>query len=193
MSEAAVKFPYFANRAAFYAWAEAQPRGRFERIDGEVVAQAAERVSYARLKVRIWQALDYAIRSAGVPCEALPDGITVEVDDNTDFIPDALVNCGRNINGRLVSAPNPVVVVEVLSPGSRRTDKTSKLAGYFRVASIQHYLIFHAEKPELIHHNRNSDGSVLTRVITSGKFDLVPPGITLQIEQIYVDLALNRP
>jgi Uma2 family endonuclease len=188
MSEAAANPLYFASRAAFYAWADAQPRGGFERIDGEVVAMAPERVAHARLKVRIWQALDLAIRRAGAPCEAFPDGITVEVDDTTDFVPDALVNCGQNVDGDLVSAPNPIVVVEVLSPGSGRTDKTRKLAGYFRVASIQHYLIFHAQKPELIHHQRNSDGSVLTRIITSGQFALTPPGITLQMEQIYGDL-----
>ncbi len=40
-----------------------------------------------------------------------------------------------------MTAPNPVVVVEVLSPSTRGIDTTVKLAGYFLVPSLKHYLI----------------------------------------------------
>ncbi len=146
---------------------------------------APERAAHARIKARVWRALDEAIRAAGVPCEALPDGVTVEVDENTDFEPDALVNCGPKMAGELIAAPNPVVVVEVLSPGNRHTDTGVKLIGYFRVASIQQYLIVHPEKPAIVHHRRNTDGGILTKIITAGDIRLDPPGVTLQVGRIY--------
>lgn len=34
-----------------------------------------------------------------------------------------------------ITAPNPVVVVAVLSPGAASTDNNAKLVGYFRVPS----------------------------------------------------------
>ena len=73
----------------FLAWAMAQPEGRFELVDGKVVAMAPERVAHARLKSEVWLALRDAIKSAGLPCEALPDGMTVKIDEHTAYEPDA--------------------------------------------------------------------------------------------------------
>jgi len=66
---------------------------------------------------RVWAALDRAIRAAALPCEALPGGITVDVDDDTNYEPDAIVNCGPELPEDAIAAKNPVIVVEVLSPG----------------------------------------------------------------------------
>jgi Uma2 family endonuclease len=189
MSELAHQPIYFADREAYFDWAMAQPRGRFERIDGEVVAMAPERAGHARIKARVWTALEDAITEAGVSCEAFPDGMTVAVDDKTDYEPDALVNCGQRAREDLIVAPNPVIVVEVLSPGTRHTDTGAKLVGYFRVASIRHYLILNARKPEIVHHHRRADGTVLTSIITTGEIGLDPPGIRLSVEKIYQALV----
>jgi hypothetical protein len=35
--------------------------------------------------------------------------------------------------------PEPVVVVDVLSPGTKMVDTTRKLEGYFKLASVRHY------------------------------------------------------
>ena len=120
------------SRDEFHEWVEAQKRGRFERVEGEVVAMAPERWAHARLKARIWRALDHEITQAGLPCEAAPDGMTVEIDDDTDYEPDALVNCGPPIPDDATAAPNPVVIVEVLSPSTTSVDTGAKLADYFR-------------------------------------------------------------
>jgi Uma2 family endonuclease len=49
------------SRREFREWAEDQPRGRFERVEGEVVAVVPERWVHGRLKARIWRALDYGV------------------------------------------------------------------------------------------------------------------------------------
>jgi Uma2 family endonuclease len=184
MSQAANRPRHIANRAAFHTWAMGQP-GRFERLNGEVIAMAPERLGHVRIKARVWRALEDAIEAAGVTCEALSDGATVEIDDTTDFEPDALVNCGPPPSDERLSAPNPVVVVEVLSPATRLIDTGAKLTGYFRVAAVRHYLIVNAQKPEIIHHKRNADGTVLTEIVTSGGLRLDPPGLALHLDQIY--------
>jgi len=68
--------------------------------------------------------LETAIRHAGVPCQAMGDGLAVVVDDETSYIPDALVNCGEPGAPDSMVAPNPVIVVEVLSPSTQNLDKT---------------------------------------------------------------------
>ncbi len=177
--------PTKMTREEYRRWAEAQPRGRYELVEGEIVAMAPERVAHLRVKVRAWQALDRAIRAANLPCEALPDGATVEVSDDTDYEPDAVVNCGERIAGDAVAAPNPVVVVEVLSPSTQSVDTGAKLADYFRVPSIQHYLIVRADRRAVIHHRRREGGEIETRLLAEGRIVLDPPGLHFAVEDFY--------
>lgn len=171
------------SREEFYRWAERQPR-RYERIGGEPVAMSPERIQHVRVKARVWAALDRAITVAGVDCEALNDGVTVEVDDDTDYEPDAIVNCGPPASPDAIAAAHPVIVVEVLSPGTQSVDTGEKLAGYFRLASIQHYLIVSTRRHEVIHHRRDGD-TIASRVINVGTIVLDPPGIAVDIAELY--------
>jgi len=173
------------TREEYRAWAMAQSRGRFERINGIVVAMAPERVSHAIVKARVWRALDQAVASAGLDdCRALPDGVTVEVDDN-DYEPDAIVHCGPlNLDG--TTANNPLVIVEVLSPNTAKTDRALKLGEYFKLPSLHHYLIVWPDKPQVVHHRRDdAGGGIDNNIITSGVIRLDPPGLAITFEDIY--------
>lgn len=177
--------PVVLSREEYRRWAEAQPRGRHELIAGEVVAMAPERIAHIRVKARVWAALDRSVRAAGLPCEAFADGITVEVGDDTDCEPDAVVACGERLSGDAIAASNPVVVAEVLSPSTRSVDTGAKLVDYFRVPSIQHYLIVRADRRAVIHHRRRGDGTVETRFIGEGRIALDPPGLDVAVEEFY--------
>ena len=65
-------------------------------------------------------------------CQALPDGVTVCVNRFTAFEPDALIHCGDSPALNALEVPNPVIVVEVLSPSSMRRDLTGKVARLFQ-------------------------------------------------------------
>lgn len=169
------------SREGFRRWAEGQT-GRYERIDGRPVAMSAGQIQHVRIKSRIWAALDRAITAAGLDCEALGDGVTIEVDEDTDYEPDAVVNCGPPAPPDAVAAANPVIVVEVLSPSTRAVDTSDKLADYFRVVSIRHYLIVSARRREIIHHRRNGD-EIVSRIVNLGSISLDPPGIVIDLAE----------
>jgi Uma2 family endonuclease len=172
------------TRSAFQRWTDTPSRGRFERIEGEVVARTPERWAHAWVKARIWRALDREITQARLQCEAAPAGMTVEIDDHTDYKPDALVNCGTPIPDDATAAPNPIVIVEVVSPATASVDAGAKLADYFRLASVRHYLQVRPTRREIIHHRRVEDGSQ-TRIVREGVFLLDPPGIRIDLNDIY--------
>ena len=113
--------------------------------------------------------------------------MTVEVGNDTDYEPDALINCGPSIGDEDIVAPNPIVVVEVLSPSTQSVDTGAKLSDYFLVPSIQHYLIIRADRRSVVHHGRREDGGIETRLLTSGPITLDPPGITVPLEEFYAD------
>jgi Uma2 family endonuclease len=84
------------TRDEFLAWASQQPTGRFERIDGIVVAMAPERASHNLRKGAVRDALRRAIAKAGLrSCQVFGDGMTVQVEDS-DFEPDALARADHH-------------------------------------------------------------------------------------------------
>src|SRR6266705_2611118 len=135
----------------FLVWAEGRP-GRYELFNGVVYAMSPERAGHAELKFAVQSALAAAIRAAGVPCHMLPDGMTVRVDEATAHEPDALVYYGPKLPPAAVEVPDPIIVVEVLSPSTRHIDASAKLAGYFRLPGVAHYLILDPDRPVVIHH-----------------------------------------
>ncbi len=168
----------------FLAWAR-ETFGRYELVDGEVVAQASERAAHAKMKGAVFVALLAAVHRAGAPCHALPDGMAVRVDKATVFEPDAQVYCGPELPPDAPLVENPIIVVEVLSPSTGRNDALGKLAGYFKLASVRHYLIVDPEQRLVIHHARFEVGTILTRILRDGAVTLDPPGLEFGLEEIY--------
>jgi Uma2 family endonuclease len=168
----------------FLSWAVEQP-GRYELFRGEVVGISPETVGHAEIKGNVYLALTAAVRRSGLPCYVLPDGMTVRIDESTAFEPDALVYCGEKALATTLEIPNPVLVVEVLSSSTRRIDLTHKLAGYFRLPSVMHYLIVDPTQPSVVHHARGTGEVILTRIVTNGSIALDPPGLELALADIY--------
>lgn len=168
----------------FLVWAEAQP-GRYELHGGEVFSMAAERSAHAEMKFAVQSALQAGIRKAGLPCFMLPDGMTVRISNDTAHEPDALVYCGPKLPANAIEVPNPIIVVEVLSPSTRRIDASKKLGGYFSLQSLHHYFIVDPDGPPLIHHQRQGDGTILTRLVSEGILRPDPPGFEIKVDEIF--------
>lgn len=163
---------------AFIAWAMEQPDGeRYELVAGEIVAMAPERSAHALTKGQAFRRFAEAIETAGLSCTAYPDGMAVEIDAATIYEPDALVRCGPPLPADAVKITDPLIVVEVLSPSTRARDAGAKLEDYFRLPSVRHYLILKTENRAVIHHARDADGAIATRIIRSGPILLDPPGL----------------
>lgn len=172
----------------FMAWTAAQPRARFELAAGEVVAMAPERVGHTRAKLEAVIALRSAIDAAGLGCEAITDGVSVRIDDETVYEPDALVRCGPKTPGDAMEVTDPMIVVEIVSPSSRGIDTGAKLAGYFRLPSVRHYLVVHVEARLVIHHRRDDAEAITVQVLHDGSLALDPPGLTIRIAGVFEPL-----
>ncbi len=168
----------------FLAWAEGR-EGRYELYDGTVYAMAPERARHAEVKHAVANALASAIGRAKLACWMLPDGMTVRVDRHTAHEPDALVYCGTKLPSGAIEVPSPLIVVEVLSPSTRRIDASAKLAGYFKLPSVHHYLIVDPDQRLVIHHSRGEGDWIGTRIVRSGALELAPPGMKVPIARFF--------
>jgi len=170
----------------YLAWATTEP-GRYELHRGEVYTMSPENAGHAEIKLAIHRALFAAIRAARLSCHVLPDGMTMRIDQTTAYEPDAVVYSGEKIARSAVEVPNPLLVVEVLAPSTRQFDVSIKLAGYFSLPSVAHYLIIDPSEPMIVHHARGAGGDIITRVVTEGTIALDPPGLLIAVEDIYAE------
>ncbi len=174
------------NVEEFLAWAERQPEGRFELVDGEVVAMSPERVRHTIVKLEVAIALREAIRARGLPCQVFSDGVAVVIDDHRTREPDASVQCGVEADLDALTLQAPSIVVGVVSPSSERDDSGVKLLDYFSVPTIQHYLVVYPEPRvrAVVHHYRDQ-GGIRTRAARPGQeIVLGPPGFSVAVDAL---------
>lgn len=170
----------------FLVWSSNQTEGRYELQDGRVIMQQSQNVGHLRVKGKIWRILTEAIEGVSVPYYVLPDGATVRIGPRTAFEPDALVAPLPMPENSSLEIPNPVIVVEVLSPSSVKRDLKDKVIGYFKVASIVHYLVLDPEERELVWHRRAEGGNLAPpEAMKEGVLRLDPPGIEIEVGAIF--------
>lgn len=168
----------------FLAWIQGR-KGRYELFNGVAYAMSPERAGPAEVKLAVAKALGAAITKAKLGCWVLPDGMSVRVDKHTAHEPDALVYCGAKLPSSAIEVPEPAIVVEVLSPSTRHVDASAKLAGYFRLRSVHHYLVVDPDQHVVIHHARGEGDDIATRVVSGGTLELTPPGIKLSVARLF--------
>ena len=169
---------------AFLAWADGR-EGRWELRDGQPVMMAPERAAHALTKLSAQIALREGVRRAGLPCRVFPDGMTVRIAARTAFEPDALVVCPPPADLNTMEIPNPIIVVEVLSPSTAADDHGVKLDGYFSLGGVNHYLILDPDRRVMIHHRRGHAGAIETRVLREGVVVLDPPGFEAKVAEFF--------
>ena len=180
-----VALPRSLDVDQFLAWAVQQEQGKFELIDGVVVMQQSQQWGHAKVKASMYVALSQAVGAAGAAFYVAPDGPTVRISKRRAFVPDALVAPLPEPARDSLEIPNPIIVVEVLSPSTAHIDMTAKLRGYFQVPSIQHYLIVDPNSSTITHHKRSSDDTLETRIVSEGALILDPPGLTLELSAVF--------
>ncbi len=181
MSNSTQAWPSHAMTAdEFLAWAEAYDGDeKLELIDGLIApkytAMAPETLKHHNIKVAVFDTLRLGIKKANLLCEALIDALAVRISEKKTFIPDFAVRCGPALDGRHREIPDPLIVVEVLSPSTKNFDFSGKLQEYFQAPSVEHYIVIDPEKPLAIHYARANQSKLTAALASSGALTLEPP------------------
>lgn len=178
--------PTFQTVDEFLLWCQQQDGGRYELEAGRIVTLQAENFGHVRTKQRVVDALQAAIERSGLPFYAIPDGPAVPIAENRSYEPDALIAPLPYPPDDVLRIDNPVIVVEVLSPTttSQRRDLTTKVEGYGRVASIEHYIIVDPVERQVLHYRRHGDVLAPPSAPSEGVLRLDPPGIEVAVEAL---------
>ncbi|MDX2309337.1 MAG: Uma2 family endonuclease [Hyphomicrobium sp.] len=170
----------------FIAWAMTQERGRYELLDGMVVSDMnSERSIHAVVKLNAAFALRLALKAAALPGQAFGDGMAVRITSRIVHEPDAILRLGSPLPDEQVYVSDPVIVVDVLSPGSGPVDTGAKLLNYFTLPSLMHCLVIDPGKRTVLHYRRGTDGQPALTVRDEGVLALHPPGLAIMVADLF--------
>ena len=111
---------------------------RYELIDGQVVAMAPPNPRHSAVTGRLARLIGNALKP---PCEVFVEaGIVTPPRADTYLQADLAVSC-RPLDQQGRDVAEPILVVEVASPGTARHDREVKLGRYQELASLQEILL----------------------------------------------------
>jgi Uma2 family endonuclease len=112
-----------------------------EYIEGQVYAMAGAGYNHNCVSANMLGELRNHLK--GSPCATFMADIKVKLGGDYVY-PDVLVDCGK-MRGDDLFAGSPVIIVEVLSRSTRKTDMTTKLIRYINLPSLQEYVLIEAD------------------------------------------------
>lgn len=108
-----------------------------EYIDGRVYAMAGTSHNHNFISGNIYR--KFGTHLAGMPCATFMADIKVRL--GKDYVyPDVLVDCSKMAGDDYFSLA-PIIIVEVLSKSTRKTDTTTKLIRYVNLPSLREYVL----------------------------------------------------
>lgn len=176
----------------FVAWEDAQPaKHEFDgyaivAMTGSSVAHSAIQSNVAHSTIQSNIVIAVSIRLRGTHCRVHGSELKIEVAGSVRY-PDALVVC-TPAEPRQTMANEPVVVFEVLSPSSMRTDRIDKLREYQQTPSIQRYVMFEQDITMATVFSREKSEWVARVRYDTDTLDMPEIGISVPMSEFYLDV-----
>jgi Uma2 family endonuclease len=127
-----------------FLWWEDGSDTRYELIDGVPVAMAPPARAHGMLSTRLGGVIDAALR-ARRPCSVQSEaGIARPDRADTCYIADLAVTCRAHARGEQLVV-DPILIVEILSPGTERHDRQVKVPAYRQIDSVEEILLIDSE------------------------------------------------
>ncbi|GJD62304.1 Uma2 family endonuclease [Methylobacterium frigidaeris] len=168
----------------FFAWQERQDE-RYELVGGVPVRMmAGARNVHDDIVVNL--VAEFCARLRGTPCRPFTGDGSVATLPGQISRPDLGIDCGaRDPNG--LTAAEPRLVAEVLSPSTRDFDAFDELEEYKAVASLMVILLVEPNAPEIALWRRDTDGAWQHRLVAGldQTIELPELGTRLALADVY--------
>jgi Uma2 family endonuclease len=156
---------------------------RSEFVDGQIYAMAGASETHNTLSASFFLAIGNHLTD---DCRAWQSDMKViGSNESKDFAyyPDIMAACGEN-TGDQYARTNPILIAEVLSPSTQRTDLTEKLYNYTSIPSLIEYVLISQDVP-LVRVYRRRNAWQLENYYAEDCFALESMGIEVDVMAIY--------
>jgi Uma2 family endonuclease len=168
--------------AEFLDW-ESGDDLRYELRDGEVVGMAPTKPGHQILAARLARFLDEALDDRP-SCSVRAEAAIVAVDrEGVVHTADLAVTCREHDLGQSAT-PDPLVIVEILSPSTEAYDRRVKLPDYRMIPSVEEIVLIAQDQIYCEVHRRFEEDRWQTDLLRT-------PGARLRLASVGFDQALS--
>jgi len=164
---------------------------RHEYVAGNVYAMSGGTLNHQRVAGNFMRLAGNQL--AGKPC--FPTGsdfklhVPLGAGEDAFYYPDGMIICVP-VPGDALFTDSPSVILEVLSPNTRRIDEIQKYRDYITIPTLGTYILAETESPFLTLYRR--DGAGFRRETLAGPdaiLDLPEAGIAISLAELYQDVS----
>ena len=132
---------------------------RYEYWSGEIVCMSGGSQQHAIISRNI--IINIGQQLAGGRCQAFTSDMAVKTPSLPPYrYPDLSAVCGQpifeSVEGIAVLT-NPILIVEVLSPGTESRDRNEKRTAYQAIPSFQEYILIAQDAPHITHYLKQNE------------------------------------
>jgi Uma2 family endonuclease len=163
---------------------------RHEYVAGNVYAMSCGTLNHQRIAGNF----SYLAKRQLVGKTCFPTGsdfklhVPLAGGEEAFYYPDGMIICVP-VPGNALFTDSPSVILEVLSPTTRRIDEVQKFRDYITIPALGTYILAETDSPFLTLHRR--DGAGFRREILSGPdavLELPEAGVTIELAELYRDV-----
>lgn len=162
---------------------------KHEYVDGQVYAMAGASEQHNTISANVLTEIKNELKQAESQCKAYISDMKVKVNEFIYYYPDIVVSCHDNSDDEYYRI-NPALIIEVLSPSTRKKDKTEKRMYYQNMPSVKEYVLIEQDRCE-IEVSRKSDNWRSLFYYPGDDINFESIGITLSVEDIYYQTGLE--
>jgi len=134
---------------------------RHEFSDGKLIPIEATTKVHNRIKRNLIRQIETPTFDAGA-CELFDENVLTELTEGKKYVyPDIVVSCDPDDTDPLI-VKSPTIIIEILSPSTKKYDKTVKSFAYQRIPSIQQCIFVAQDSVEIKSFERSGSQWILT-------------------------------
>ncbi len=167
-----------------YLVGEREVEVRSEYVDGYIYAMAGASELHNTVATTFCAAIENSLKET---CRVWQNDMKV-IGQNQNkqhfaYYPDIMAACGEN-TGDPYSRTNPMLIVEVLSPNTKRVDLKEKYDNYIQIPSLIEYVVVSQDTPYICVFRRRNNWQI-EAYYAEEFFTLESVGLTIQVKQVY--------
>ena len=163
---------------------------RYELIDGFPIAMAPPVEAHRILAGRLVSRIDAALAGRRPWNAQIEPGVVRPDRADSYYVPDIAVTCEPNEPGRQAMV-DPILIVEILSPSTERTDRRLKLSAYQTMESVREIMLIDADSHHAELYRRDNDHWGI-QLVRGAEAILVLTAVDLRISmvELYEGIAI---
>lgn len=156
---------------------------RSEYVDGQIYAMSGASAAHNIIAGELFAAIHSRTEP---PCQPFMSDMKVVIRHNGKnfaYYPDIMVACDKN-NADNYTRNNPILIIEVLSPSTQRTDLGEKFVNYTQIPTFREYVIVSQDTPHLQIFRRRNNWKP-EYFYAGDTFTLESVGLEMAVETVY--------